>query len=144
MGKFSKFTIFGIPAGLGNLAVFILNDSEANMLTNASVIMLLEGFYRSDETGIFKIFGSSITARTLLFMTLSAVVMDLCKIMAGSQADWITQPPRRPKNSSVNDVDDCLKIVPNLESPLIDRLIGGPHVCLHSESCDNYVFGVSI
>lgn len=103
--------------------------------------MMLEGFYRSDETGIFTIFRNSTIARALLFMTLSAVVMDLCKAMPGSHTDWIAQPPRRPKNINV---DDCsLKNVPALESPVIDRLFDGPHVCLHSESCDSYVLGVS-
>lgn len=144
LGKFYPSTILAIPAGLGNLASFILNDNDANIFANANVIMLLEGFYRSDETGIFSIFSSSTMARTLLFMTLSAMVMDLCKMLPGSQAVWITQPPRRPKKSGVQDDDGGLKIESNLESPVIDRLIGGAHVCLHSDSCDNYVFKVNM
>lgn len=143
LGKFNRYTIVAIPAMLGNFASFILNEKDANIFANTSVIMMLEGFYRSDETGIFTIFRNSTFARALLFMTLSAVVMDLCKIMPSSHTDWIAQPPRKPKNIKVDD-DDSLKIVHDLESPVIDHLIGGPHVCLHSESCDSYVFGVSI
>lgn len=141
LGKFNRYTILPIPAIIGNFASFILNEKDANIFANTSVIMMLEGFYRSDETGIFSIFRNSTVARALLFMTLSGVVMDLCKAMPRSRTDWIAQPPRRSKNSNVNDIN--LKIVSDLESPVIDRLISAPHVCLHSESCDSYVFGVS-
>lgn len=141
LGKFHRFTIMAIPAAVGNLASFILNEKDANIFANSNVMMLLEGFYRSDETGIFTIFRSSTVARVLLFMTLSAVIMNLCKTMPGSNTVWITQPPRQTKNSTVDNNNP--KIVRNLESPVFDSLIGGPHVCLHPGSCDSYVIKVS-
>lgn len=121
-----------IPISLGQAPTFLMPSKNATIVANSSMTMLTEAMLMRDDTPFWRLLHNSPAVRTMLFMCMSATIMDVPQYIKQCGTFWFIQPAdRRPI-----PVDE-----PSLPSPLMDRLVPTANrVCLHAHtSCDQFI-----
>lgn len=133
LGKMYLHTTVLLPVCLGNVWGFAMPAQVNSLFSDYLVMMVVEAFYRSDETLLLHWLKQSSLCRTGVFMAMSALILNTHRIMK-TDVMWFVQAfrkrspaSRRPQGAST-------------PSALFDRVLPVPHcVCNHAGSCDAYV-----
>lgn len=121
-----------LPITLGQLPTFLMPAKSATIVANSSLTMLTEALLMRDDTRIWRALRNVPALRTLLFMAMSATIMDVPAHIKRCGTFWFIQPAER-------------RAIPHGEpaqrSPVMEWLRPQPvRVCLHAHSgCDEFV-----
>lgn len=125
-----------LPVCIGNLWGFTMPAQINSLFADYLMVMVIEAYYRCDETALLQLIKRSTPVRTLFFMSMSAVILNTQRCLQ-TEVMWFIQAFRKPKSVGARPGAGQPASVP---SPLFDRLLRAPrHVCSHSGSCDAYV-----
>lgn len=141
-----------IPSFLGNFWGFLMPKKINNYVTNGITLLLVEAYFRSGSSAIWRLINSSKLVRTIMFMSMSACILNTRHIVK-EDIFWYTKhyyvhlivfkfenatrfikaiPPSSPLP------DEPIESQP---STLMDRLMPTTiHSCAHTGPCDSYIF----
>lgn len=142
LGRMYLHTTVLLPVCIGNLWGFAMPASVNSMFADYLAIMVMEAFYRSDETPLLRWVKRSSVLRTALFMAMSAFILNTHRSLKTDVVWFVQSFRKRAADAVVAPPTTTMRPEsgPSPASPLFDRWLPvAQHVCGHPGSCDAYV-----